>query len=117
MPGQSYARYENPTNSALEEVATALEGGAGCLACASGMVALQTALTVALLDRPKSILAASDLYGATISLLTKIFDPMGVAVRFVNICDLAAVRKCFKRKARRPGDGNRFQPHPARRRH
>ena len=91
LEGQSYARYENPTNAALEEVATALEGGAGSLACASGMAALQTAIMVALLDRPKRILAASDLYGATISLLMKIFDPMGVSVRFVNICDLAAI--------------------------
>ena len=93
--GQSYARYENPTNAALEEVATALENGAGSLACASGMVALQTAITVALLDRPKCILAASDLYGDTISLLMKIFDPMGVSVRFVNICDLDAIEKAL----------------------
>lgn len=91
MHGQSYARYENPTNAALEEVATALENGAGALACASGMAALQAAITVSLLDRPKSIVAASDMYGATLNLLTNIFDPMGVAVRFVNICDLAAV--------------------------
>ena len=91
MEGQSYARYQNPTNNALEEVVTALENGAGTLACASGMVALQTAIFVALLDRNKSIVAASDLYGATINLLIKIMDPLGIAVRFVNICDLAAV--------------------------
>ena len=91
LEGPSYARYENPTNKALEEVVTALENGAGTLACASGMVALQTAIFVALLDRNKSIVAASDLYGATINLLIKIMDPLGIAVRFVNICDLAAV--------------------------
>ena len=89
--GPSYARYENPTNKALEEVVTALENGAGTLACASGMVALQTAIFVALLDRPKSIVAASDMYGATLSLLTKIMDPLGIAVRLTNICDLGAV--------------------------
>lgn len=91
LEGPSYARYENPTNKALEEVVTALENGAGCLATASGMVALQTAIFVALLDRHKSIVAASDMYGATLNLLTKIMDPLGIAVRFVNICDLAAV--------------------------
>jgi cystathionine beta-lyase/cystathionine gamma-synthase len=95
MEGQSYARYENPTNSALEEVAATLENGAGALACSSGMAALQTAITVALLDRPKSIVAASDMYGATLNLLTKIFDPMGVAIRFVNICDLKAVESAI----------------------
>ncbi|HEY3741668.1 MAG TPA: PLP-dependent aspartate aminotransferase family protein [Bryobacteraceae bacterium] len=91
MHGQSYARYENPTNAALEEVAAALENGAGALACASGMAALQTAILVALLDRNRSIVAASDMYGATINLLTKILDPLGISVRFVNICDLAAI--------------------------
>ena len=95
MEGQSYARYENPTNAALEELAATLENGAGALACSSGMAALQAAITVALLDRPKSIVAASDMYGATLNLLTKIFDPMGVAIRFVNICDLAAIEKAI----------------------
>ena len=89
--GQSYARYENPTNNALEELAAELESGAGALACASGMVALQTAILVALMDRNKSVVAASDLYGATINLLIKILDPFGIAIRFVNICDLAAI--------------------------
>ena len=91
MHGQSYARYENPTNAALEELVATLENGAGALACASGMVALQTAILVALLDRNKSVVAASDMYGATINLLIKILDPFGIPVRFVNICDLAAV--------------------------
>lgn len=91
MQGPSYARYENPTNAALEELVAALESGAGALACASGMVALQTAILVALMDRTRSVVAASDLYGATINLLVKILDPLGIPVRFVNICDLAAV--------------------------
>lgn len=93
--GPSYVRYENPTNAALEEQITALEGGAGALACASGMCALQTALIVSMLDRRRTILAASDLYGATISMLMKLFDPMGYEVRFVNITDLAAVEKAI----------------------
>src|SRR5689334_19438588 len=64
--GYCYARYDNPTNGALEELVASLENGAGALACASGMSAIQIALTAALLDRPKSVLAASALYGATI---------------------------------------------------
>jgi cystathionine gamma-synthase/methionine-gamma-lyase len=93
--GPSYARYENPTNNALEEQITALESGAGALACASGMCALQTAIIVSLLDRRRTILAASDLYGATINMLLKIFDPMGYEIRFVNITDIAAVEKAI----------------------
>ena len=48
---------------------TALEGGHGALACASGMAAIHMALLAALTDRPQSVLAANALYGATISLL------------------------------------------------
>jgi cystathionine beta-lyase/cystathionine gamma-synthase len=54
MQGQSYGRYGNPTNDALEELVAALEGGAGALACASGMAAIHMAISTALLDRRKS---------------------------------------------------------------
>ncbi len=40
--GPSYARYENPTNSALEELVTALENGHGSLATCSGMTAFRS---------------------------------------------------------------------------
>jgi cystathionine gamma-synthase/methionine-gamma-lyase len=88
--GPSYARYDNPTRSALEELVRELEGGAGAIACASGMIAIHTALMAALLDRPKRVIAASALYGATTNLLMNILGPMGVDTTFVDVCDLAA---------------------------
>jgi cystathionine gamma-synthase/methionine-gamma-lyase len=91
-PGYSYARYDNPTNAALEELMTVLENGHGALACASGMAAVQMAVATALADRRKSVVAADALYGATISLLMKVLEPAGVAVRFVDVCDLDALR-------------------------
>ena len=90
--GFSYARYENPSNAALEELVSALEGGHGALACASGMTAVHMALITALADRRKSVLAANALYGATVSLLLQVMEPSGVAVRFVDVCDLDALR-------------------------
>jgi cystathionine beta-lyase/cystathionine gamma-synthase len=93
VPGYSYSRYDSPTSAALEELTTALESGHGSLACASGMSALHMALLAALADRRKTILAADALYGATVSLLMKVLEPMGVSVRFVDVCDLAAVEK------------------------
>jgi cystathionine gamma-synthase/methionine-gamma-lyase len=92
-PGWSYSRYGSPTNAALEELLCELEGGAAALACASGMMAVQTAFIAALTDRPKRILAASALYGATTSMLVKIMEPLGVEVAFVDICDLPAVER------------------------
>src|ERR1700691_6540737 len=47
-PGYCYARYDNPTNAALEEQAGALESGHGALACSSGMAALHIAFLAAL---------------------------------------------------------------------
>ncbi|HVX66346.1 MAG TPA: PLP-dependent aspartate aminotransferase family protein [Bryobacteraceae bacterium] len=94
--GYSYSRYDNPTNGALEELVTALEGGHGALACASGMAAVHTAVLTALVDRPKSVVAANALYGATISVLGKIFEPLGVEVAYVDVCDLAAVENALK---------------------
>ena len=89
--GPSYARYGNPTNAALEAQMTAIEGGFGSLATATGMLALQFAIEAALMDRRRSIVAASALYGATLRMLMSVFEPAGVEVRFVDICDLAAV--------------------------
>jgi cystathionine gamma-synthase/methionine-gamma-lyase len=100
-PGYCYSRYDNPTNVALEELITSLENGHGSLACASGMSAIQIALLAALNDRRKSIVAADALYGATINLLLKVLEPLGVEVTFVDLCDLEAVEKAVAEH--RPG--------------
>jgi len=89
-PGYCYARYDNPTNAALEEQAAALEAGHGALACGSGMAAIHVALLSALADRRRSVLAANALYGATVSLLMNVMEPCGVSTRFVDVCDLPA---------------------------
>ncbi len=87
--GPSYARYDNPTRSALEEVVRELESGAGAIACASGMAAIYTAVLVALMDRPKRVLAANMMYGATTSMLVNVFGPLGVETAQADPCDLA----------------------------
>lgn len=99
--GYCYARYGNPTSAALEELIAALENGAGALACCSGMMALQTALLCALTDRPKRVVAAEALYGATVTLLNSVLEPLGVQTRFVDPCDLAAVEQAMAEH--RPG--------------
>ena len=93
VAGYSYLRYDSPTSAALEELCTALESGHGSLACASGMSALHIAVLAALTDRRKSILASNALYGATVSMLMTVLEPMGIAVHFVDVCDPAAVEK------------------------
>jgi cystathionine gamma-synthase/methionine-gamma-lyase len=101
MPGQSYGRYSNPTNDALEELVTQLEGGAGALACSSGMAALHMAINTALVDRRRVVLAADLLYGATLNMLVKVFEPAGVEAVFVDFNDENAVRAAIAEH--RPG--------------
>jgi cystathionine beta-lyase/cystathionine gamma-synthase len=93
--GPSYARYDNPTRAALEELVATLESGAGAIACASGMSAIHLALLAALTDRTKRVVAGNMLYGATTGMLMNIFAPMGVDVEFVDICDVAAVERAI----------------------
>ena len=91
IPGPNYSRHGNPTNEALEELCVSLEGGAGALACSSGMAAINLAITAALLDRRRVILAASALYGATINMLMKVLEPSGIETVFVDFNDEEAL--------------------------
>jgi cystathionine beta-lyase/cystathionine gamma-synthase len=99
IEGESYSRYSNPTTTALEELVAELENGPGALVCSSGMMAVQVSLMAALLDRRKSVIAANALYGATIKLLTQVFSAFGVSVRFIDVCDLDAVRAAVAEEA------------------
>lgn len=101
IEGESYSRYGNPNSAALEQLLTTLESGAGTLVTSSGMMAIHMAIHAGLADRRKSIVAAKALYGATIGLLTRIIEPQGVSVRFVDFNDLDAVRTAVSEE--RPG--------------
>jgi cystathionine gamma-synthase/methionine-gamma-lyase len=99
--GYCYSRYDNPSSAALEELMCSLESGAAALACASGMAAIHTAILTALNDRPKSIVAASALYGQSITLLMNVLEPLGIAVTFADVCDPDALREAVAEA--RPG--------------
>jgi cystathionine beta-lyase/cystathionine gamma-synthase len=99
--GYSYARYNNPTSEALEELTTALENGHGSLACASGMAALQIAFQAALMDRNPRIVASQSIYGASIKLFDQVLGPLGIETTYVDICDREAVEKAITNK--KPG--------------
>lgn len=94
--GQSYSRYTNPTNEALEELTTALEGGFGSLATCSGMTALQLAFQAALLDKAPRIVSANAIYGATMKMLDVVLAPFQIETTYVDICDLAAVKAAIE---------------------
>ncbi len=89
--GPVYARYGNPTLTALETAVAALEGGEAALSYASGMAAIHGALLAAGAWAGTAVVAAQDVYGATYALLNKVLATQGVAVRFVDCADLDAV--------------------------
>ncbi len=99
--GFAYQRYDNPTNAALEELITDLEGGFGSLASGSGMASLHVSLTAAIQNRRKSILCAEAIYGATIRMLQNLFEPFGVEVAYADVFDLEGLRRMVAE--RKPG--------------
>ncbi|MCB1021726.1 MAG: aminotransferase class I/II-fold pyridoxal phosphate-dependent enzyme, partial [Acidobacteria bacterium] len=77
------------TSAALEEQLAALEGADFAVATGSGMAAIHLALMAGITDRRKSIVAGQVLYGQTLSMLMKVFEPLGVDPRFADPSDLA----------------------------
>ena len=85
-PGNVYSRFTNPTVRAFEHRLAALEGGAGCVATASGMSAILVT-AMALARAGDHIVAANGLFGTTVSLLTNVLPRFGIETTFVDVAD------------------------------
>ena len=77
IPGFRYSRIANPTTDILEKRLALLEGGVAALAVASGQAALTYAF-LTLADRGGSIVAPSQLYGTTHTLLAHTLRRNGI---------------------------------------
>ncbi|MDY9924824.1 O-acetylhomoserine aminocarboxypropyltransferase/cysteine synthase family protein [Methanosarcina sp.] len=81
--GNIYTRLMNPTTDVFEKRITALDGGIGALATASGMAAITTALLT--FTRPGDEIVSGDkLYGGTYELFNYTFPKLGRTVKFVD---------------------------------
>ncbi len=89
--GYVYPRYGSPTVAAFETATADLEGGEAAYAFASGMAAIHVALLTAGVRQGSHVLAAMDLYGATFTLLRRLFTELGVHVRLVDVTDVVQV--------------------------
>ncbi len=96
--GYDYSRTANPTRTALEENITALEGGVGCSATATGMAAI-TALMF-LLKSGDHIVTGDDIYGGTYRLFDQVFTPIGYKFSFINMMDPANVEKAVTKETK-----------------
>ena len=84
-----YARYGNPTVAMFEDRIAALEGAEAGFATASGMAAVNAALT-SMLRAGDHVVSARALFGSCLYILEEVLTRYGVEVTFVDGTDLAA---------------------------
>lgn len=80
--GFEYARSQNPTRQALEEALAVIEHGKYGLAFSSGVAA--TDAVIKLLEPGDEVIAASDMYGGTYRLFTKVFEKFGIKFKYTD---------------------------------
>ena len=96
-PGYVYGRYGNPTLASLEAAVSALQDAheTATVAFSSGMAALHAALLLCELEPGSVVLAGTELYGASHTLLATLFGSFDVQTRFVDMADLDAVKEAL----------------------
>src|SRR5262245_50418551 len=92
--GFMYTRNDNPNRQALERGVSMLEGGEAAAAFASGTGATMSILQA--LSPGDHVLAHVDAYYGTSRLIREIFVRWGLEVDFVDMSDLAAVKKVLQ---------------------
>jgi len=92
--GHIYARDTNPNRNHLEECLAALEGGAACIAFASGSAAT---LAVFQALRPGDhVLIGDDAFYGTVRILREILEPWGLRYSFVDLGEPGAVQAALQ---------------------
>jgi O-acetylhomoserine (thiol)-lyase len=93
--GHVYSRISNPTNAVLEQRVSALEGGIGAIATASGQAALHLSIAT-IMGVGSHIVASTALYGGSQNLLHYTMRRFGIDTTFVKPGDIdgwkAAIR-------------------------
>lgn len=97
--GNVYARFSNPTVTAMQQRLATLEGAEACVATASGMSAILS-LVMAALQAGDHIVASRGLFGATQQLFGNILSRFGIETSFVPATDLAAYRAAVRLRTR-----------------
>jgi cysteine-S-conjugate beta-lyase len=87
--GYDYARTNNPTRAALEDIIAKLEKGTVGIAFGSGLAAIDA--IVKLLESGDEILAVDDIYGGAFRLFTHIYQKFGITVNYVDTTEVENV--------------------------
>jgi O-acetylhomoserine (thiol)-lyase len=97
--GYIYSRLTNPTVSVLEERLANLEGGRGAIACASGHAAQMLAF-FAFMEPGDEFLAATKLYGGSITQFGRSFKKFGWNAIFVDPDDPQNFKRALTPKSK-----------------
>ena len=97
--GNVYARFSNPTVTAMQQRLATLEGAEACVATASGMSAILS-LVMATMQAGDHIVASRGLFGATQQLFGNILAKFGIETSFVPATELAAYRAAVRPRTR-----------------
>lgn len=94
-PGNIYGRLTNSTQAVFEDRISALEGGVGGLAVASGAAAVTYAITN-LAFAGDHVVASKTIYGGSYNLLKHTLSRYGISTTFVDSDDLDAFEKAIQ---------------------
>jgi cystathionine beta-lyase/cystathionine gamma-synthase len=88
--GYEYARSQNPTRKALEDALAVIENAQYALSFGSGVAA--TDAVMKLLKPGDEVIAASDMYGGTYRLFTKVYEKFGIRFHYVDTTNPENIR-------------------------
>jgi cystathionine beta-lyase/cystathionine gamma-synthase len=84
--GYEYARSQNPTRTALETAYAAIENAKHGLAFSSGVAATDS--VIKLLNPGDEVIAASDMYGGSYRLFSKVWERYNIKFKYVDTTNL-----------------------------
>jgi O-succinylhomoserine sulfhydrylase len=97
--GNIYSRFTNPTVRCFEERLAAMEGGASCVATASGMGAILS-LCMALLKAGDHVVCSDSVFGSIITLFNRYMTKFGIEVSYVPPYQLDSWRAAVKQNTK-----------------
>ena len=96
--GFDYSRTDNPNRAELEKALAIIEGGAVAAAFPSGLAAAMAVFQA--LSPSDHVVAPREAYYGVLRLLREVFAPWQLAVDFVDMTDLGALKKAVRKNTK-----------------
>lgn len=96
--GYEYARSQNPTRKALEDAYAIIENAGYALAFGSGVAATDSVMK--LLNPGDEVIAASDMYGGSYRLFSKVWERYGIKFNYVDTTHIQNVKNAVTKNTK-----------------